>query len=564
MPERDPTDHDHPAAISDQEDGYLQFLAAMQATFDHEAQRLADPLLTVDTTGLFELFRDSLPTARRQHYTCNACRRWFRDHAGIVVVDELGALRSAVWPRVPREAAGESRSPLAAAAVNLRYVIEGRPVVGVHRCSDPIWGEPSAGGWSHFHLRPPPARVHRHPVESAAQWAARVREDRETLERGLREFDEATCRRAARMLEDGALYRSEKASAAARWLCDLHERRRRVEGAERVNAVTWAAAASAPAGWCHVRSGMIGTLLEDLASGMDDEGVARRWAEKMDPTRYQRPQAPPRAGNVEAAERLVERLGVAASLRRRFARLSDPEVEFAWRPAGEPTQSATSPTMTQDPGVFAEVARGARRGGPRPETTPAPVTMTWEKFARVVVPDAASMELLTPTGRAGFTALVTAADFAAPPVLQWDREGARNPVSWYCYAGGSVASEWGLPAGAWVEVTGLCVSPPHWRNQGSPNHAKGVVVLLRGARDEKAVRGHVGGGLFSENLRSELHAVRSTIEAHARSARVEGAERDDLCCGLAAQAGSAAWRDLLLRVRRRDGSTTVVRLDRWD
>lgn len=53
---------------------------------------------------------------------------------------------------------------------------------------------------------------------------------------------------------------------------------------------------------------MIGTLLDDIASGMSFDSVSRRFAEKMHPLQYQRPQAAPSAGNIAQAEKIVEKL----------------------------------------------------------------------------------------------------------------------------------------------------------------------------------------------------------------------------------------------------------------
>jgi hypothetical protein len=54
--------------------------------------------------------------------------------------------------------------------------------------------------------------------------------------------------------------------------------------------------------------------------------------------------------------------------------------------------------------------------------------MTWEKFARTMLPEALSIEAQVPAGPERFMALVTAANADAPPILQWDAEERRNPT----------------------------------------------------------------------------------------------------------------------------------------
>src|SRR2546425_8355197 len=83
---------------------------------------------------------------------------------------------------------------------------------------------------------------------------------------------------------------------------------------------------------------MFGTLLEDISNGLPLPEVSKRFAEKMHPLRYQRPQAAPSEGQLAQAEKIVAQLGAAGSLARRFARLE--EVETIWTP--KPTRKKSS------------------------------------------------------------------------------------------------------------------------------------------------------------------------------------------------------------------------------
>jgi hypothetical protein len=53
---------------------------------------------------------------------------------------------------------------------------------------------------------------------------------------------------------------------------------------------------------------MIGTLLEDIEEGLDFGDVSRKFASKMHPLQYQRPQAAPSVGNIEESEKIVAKL----------------------------------------------------------------------------------------------------------------------------------------------------------------------------------------------------------------------------------------------------------------
>jgi hypothetical protein len=152
--------------------------------------------------------------------------------------------------------------------------------------------------------------------------------------------------------------------------------------------------------------------------------------------------------------------------------------------------------------------------------------------------------------------LTTAAIADAPPILKWDREDERNPVGWYVYNGGSVASQWRLVGGQWSKINAISSLPSMWGSRPMPFLAEGVVLVLDGAADTKSGSGNA---LFPECLRDELHGARSTIEAYSRSAEL--AERAEAsACGYNIQKSAA---DCTLRAFAA-GAWTSYRIDRWD
>ena len=164
---------------------------------------------------------------------------------------------------------------------------------------------------------------------------------------------------------------------------------------------------------------------------------------------YQRPKAAPSAGTLAEAERVVAAMGLAPSLERRFARLD--EVQASWMPKAAASARG---------GVFGHLLPKERVGGPALEMPD--VTITWEKFARTVLPEARRMDAFVGTGKLPLIALVTAEHADAPPILRWDRPDLRNAVSWFCYPGGSRAEDWGLAPGTWHPVTAVVPLPTLW------------------------------------------------------------------------------------------------------
>jgi hypothetical protein len=397
-------------------DEYAGLLTALRCRFAAHAE---GPLFFTGAAGLWSCFLEHLPPAMRPQYACNACRRFVERFGALASVDETGRLTSALW--------ADGAPPTFARAVNeMAALVAGADVVGVFVPAATVLGTPAspptAAGkvWTHFAVEVP--RAHAHPLLTAGQVMAERREDRHLLARGLAEFSPELVERAHALLTSGTLYRSDKCVGVAAWLLALHRALAAVGSPRRREALLWRAAATAPAGYAHVRGGMIGTLLEDLAAGLDVATVKRRFDEKMAPDQYMRAQVAPTAGNVAQAERAIAALKAAGALDRRYARLADVPT-FLWRPRDARPAG----------GVFGHLATKAK--GPADRLAVPPQTMTWEKFARTVLPDALAIEAQAPASPERFMALVTAANPDAPPILQWDAEGRRNPVSWYYHAG---------------------------------------------------------------------------------------------------------------------------------
>jgi hypothetical protein len=535
---------------SEDDRAYDDLLHLMQARFETVTEGGKRPLFTTDATGLFEAYLSALPSANRQYHTCHCCRHFIERFGGLVVIEDDGVARTALW-----DAVGVP-SYYRPGVEAMSRLVRKAAVTGVFLSSETLWGVPEspknakhggAGTWSHFHVTPPRAMVYRSRFDllTAGQAMAAKREDRGTVARALGEFDLATVSTAVKILRSDALYRSEKVLGAGEWLLKLHEAQANAKGKPARENVLWLAIATAPAGFCHPRSSMIGTLLEDIAAGKGFDDVARSFAAKMHPLQYQRPQAAPTAGAIAAAEKLVEQMGIAPALRRRFARVE--EIEALWRPAAESTPVEPSG------GVFGHLTPKGKM--PARELELPATTMTWEKFQRTVLPEAKRIEFYAPH-RGNYVALLTASVSDSPPILQWDRDEQRNPFSLYVWHGGSMASQWKLSSG-WTTVTAISSRPSHWHGRVSPNHNEGAIFVLSGARDTRKA----GLALFPETLRGELHAVRSVIEAHSRSGDLEGAEEAS-ACGYLADKGRS-WDDVRLRVTTGDGRREY-RLDRWD
>ena len=512
---------------------YAALLSGVRARFARAAEMGGGRWFTTDAAGLYDLYLSQLP-GERQIHTCAACRRFIETFGALATLTDKGAIEPALWREtdVP---------PFYQPAIRALAEAVGRAsVTGPFLTRATTWGKPLTGFWAHLAVEQAAPMPGLGRLLTPSQTMAAQREDFRTVATALEAFSPTLLHEALRVLKTDSVHMSERFVGPVQWLLDLHENRRRAKGAARDN-VLWRAVASAPAGYCHPRASVIGSLLEDIASGAPFPDIRARFNAKVAPLAYQRPQAPPTAGNIARAEQIVEQLGIGPSLERRFARLE--ELETLWRPAAPEARSMG--------GVFRHLL-------PKPRTAALdlpPVTMTWIKFAATVLPGATRMELDVPD-KGPFIAFTTAVDPAAPPILKWDREGHRNPVAWYVYPNGSPASQWGLTAG-WREVTAVSALPTLWGDKPQPFLGEGAVLVLRGAVDN----GISGNALFPSCLHDDLHAVRATIEAYSGAAILHGRETAS-ACGFDIRKSSGAVNQGV-RVMS-EGRWTRYTIDRWD
>lgn len=504
-------------------------------------------LFTTDAQNLYALFLDHLSPDIRQTYQCHACRDFFNRYGGLVTIDALGQM-TPLWPMphlVP-EAFVE--------AVNaLRHWVLNARVTGVFLSPLATWGIPESPPtpqghvWTHLYVAAPVALRYPQSKLTAGQTMAEKREDHRLLGEAVGAYPLALAQQAVAFLETEQFYRDEKVLGVAQWFVALHESLAQTQHRQRRNALLWRAVASAPPGWCHLKTTMIGTLFDDMASGLSFAECTRNFAAKMHPLRYQRPQAPPAEGALERAEQLVATLGVAQSLERRFATMADIQ-EFLWQPHSPASHSGAARK------VFAHL-----RPTPLQIVEAGRQAVTWRKFSEKVMPAAVSMRCFIPATRWAYVALVTATHAEAPPILQWDHPEQRNPVSWYFYREGATPERFNLQAGVWQEVQGIIRPPAFWGQGTHARHfSEGCIFLLRHARDLNSGQGIA---LLPEMLRAEYREIRAVIEAHSRTQTLSIPD-DPPVCGVGFQKGGM-W-DIDVAVITSGNVKTIYTIDRWD
>ena len=539
------------AIISEQSDRYHThaydlLVSKMQERFASFTK--GSPVFQTDAGyKLWDAYLNSFPVEDRQYHDCQACKSFIRRFGGLVVIKDDGSFKSAVWPK------DASIGDYYCSGVEaMRKLVKKAKVVGVFLSRETVFGTPEGGGWTHFAVYN--ANRYTNGVVTPGQKMAEKREDYKTVRRALDEFSIASLTTMMQVINSDQLYRAENVQGPGKWLYDLKVRLSNEKVTKVKTNLLWLAVATAPAGFCHPRSSMIGTLLEDISSGQFSfEAIQSRFAQKMHPLNYKRPQAPPKDGNIAVAEKMVEKLGIKSSLRRRRAHEGDIK-ERLWQP-----KPVTNSEVADGSSTFGHL-RGARKDRDRSSAIKIPPTvMTWDKFQRTVIPNADKIELyMSPIQAYPIVGLLTATDPAAPPIIKWDNPERRNPVSWYVYVGHNSPKQWGLESDTYAEVSSIIPSPSGWggaKNEFSDN----VVLVINSAKDTRTPQ----LCLFPEIINSELHGIRSVIEAHSQSSSPDPIEQDQVCgLMLRKETANAAW-NYVLRVTS-NGTQQSYRLDRWD
>lgn len=518
--------------------GFDEYLARIKS---HVAEILSSGyrLFTTDATGLFDLYLSKIPKVDRQYHNCNACRTFFERFGGLVVLEGNGDLYSPIWaaPNCPK---------YYHKAISAVYeVVVKATVTGVFLSDKRVLGLPVTGKWTHYSIALPSSHVHTSKVKTPDQAMAEKLEDYKNVRRAVGEVSEDALQAVVTLLGAEALYRGEKILGPVKWLSERQQEAKTTKNRKTRDNLMWRAVAEAPAGFCHPRSSVAWSLIEDIASGLSVEDAKRKFTAKMQGDIYQRPQTAPSSGTIARAEVLFQQLGLAPALERRFARLE--EVELVWT-SSEPTHG------TKRGGVFAhlkakdstEVSKDLGTNSDK---------FTWEKFSRLILPETRKLEFHVPySGR--FVGMVTAVHPEAPPILKWDREDRRNPVSQYTYISETLPYQWNLNTGKWATVTGISSNPAHW--QDNTGHAEGEfrILILEGAKDS----GIRECALFPEIIRSDLHEVRSVIEAYSKRGQITG-YAEASACGYSVNKG---MKPIQLRVTNAQNQTMIYTVDRWD
>lgn len=508
----------------------LNELVQEQFKLHQDKQLYNTDVIDLDLTYL-DGFEDP---AERQYHNCNACKRFIRNFGTLVYINDEGEARSPFWdvdldyvPEEFRESVRRMKWRMSTARVTgVFYSAEAK--LGMAK----NWDPKSQHDWHHFNVILPPAAVYRAHLSTAGQAMAERRQEFQMLQRTIPKYSLDVLEQADALMQADSALRSSKFRTSLQKYTELIKSQRFTDNR------LWVIAATNP-GLARFGSSSVATLLDDIANGKSLEEAKRLFMKVIDPLNYQRAQAAPKIGNLQAAESVVAALGIAASLKRSVIEFSEVG-GLAWLPRQDRQTNANLD-------VFAGLAQPAVKREVKRLEGP---TMTWLKFANEVLPKAEAIFYEVKPAAKPYCMVTKATDGTAPVIYKWGHN-----FSWYRWAGGSKPTDFDLPEGREVVVRGIGTLPSSWSSPDTQR--QGAIIYLEGARDLDSDK--AGLGLYAECLIGELYNVRSSIEALSNAGTLTLAT--DPAAGLKITKGEAINIRLGVVV---GGIKTVYSIDRWD
>lgn len=287
--------------------------------------------VNVDTEELYNLYLDSFPAGtnkiyrERREYDCSCCRHFIRDMGNVVSIKN-GELHT-IWGINP---VPEEKYNVVADVLDT--YIKQKAISGVflskwERIGTPENREMLPTGeinrYEHFFVDLPEICIYKemygHTLDGDL---SQFRDIRNVFKRSLDEISRESVETVLELIAQNSLYKG------AEWKRQLTEFKKYQKEYEKLpdeqkELWTWEKSIAAGAVIGKIRNHSIGTLLVNIADGMDLDMAVRKYEQIVAPTNYKRPNAIFTKKMLEDAKKTITELGYMDSLQRRFATLDD-------------------------------------------------------------------------------------------------------------------------------------------------------------------------------------------------------------------------------------------------
>jgi hypothetical protein len=401
--------------------------------------------IEVDREKVYEIYLDGfVDEVERIGHTCNCCKSFLRQYAGIVSIKNNKVI--SIWD-IPLESVDELYRPsikgiqeyIHSLVVTNIFIAEGAHL-GTDKSPDPK----NNVVWEHFYAKTPDKFVHR-GSSSIDTKLGEARDNKNVLQRSLNELTLDACDTILGLIAQNSLYRGNEFKPMVKQFRDVKNIYNALPANEKDN-FCWDQSVKLSASICRIKNSSIGTLLSDLSEGVEIDRAVTSFERVVAPSNYKRPTALVTPGMIKAAQEKIQEMGFTESLNRRYANITDVSVNdllFVDR----------SSELTD---VFADMQKEVKLN---PKTFSKVEEISAEDFINKVVPTAKSIEVfLENVHLPNFVSMVAAQDPDAPSMFKW-----KNPMSW-SYTGGITDSIKERVKAAGGNVNGVLRTSLSWYN----------------------------------------------------------------------------------------------------
>ncbi len=410
--------------------------------------------VAIEPDLLWETYLNSFPAGanpifrERTEHDCQCCRQFIKKLGGVVAIDENYELVT-IWDAFAPEPYGLVSSILGelvrAAAIENVFLNDG-PTVGTKQNLQLLKSGETLT-FSHFYFN-----LHTRHVASKHLLGAKLADFKATHDvflRGLAEISIATIDTVLELIEANTLYRGAEFKAQLIKFRQLRNEIDLLDPASKDNFVWRQVMANLDV--VRLRNSVIGTLLVDLAEGMELEKAVRAFETKVAPANYKRPTALVTPKMIANAQGVIEDLGLASALARRFAAPVDVTINNLLY-----VNRIVDGWIDDITGAFEELKDETQVD---PNRLVPSATLSMNRFVAEVLPQAQRLEVLMENRfEPNLVSLVAPVNADAAPLFKWN-----NGFSW-AYNGNLTDSIKQRVKGAGGNVDGVLRCSLAWFN----------------------------------------------------------------------------------------------------
>lgn len=278
--------------------------------------------VNVDKDEIYKQYLDGFSPELRQEHTCNCCKSFLRQFAGIVAIVDNKVV--SIWDNLTIP------DKYKQSVKNLKTYIHSLPIHstffnGYKNCgTDKNLDVKDNIIWEHFYFE-----LDRKFVKSEASIASingTNTNNKNVFKRALDELTKESVELVLELIDQNSLYRGKEFENTLKSFQKLQKEYSKIKPAQRDN-FCWAKSLETSAVILSIRNSSIGTLLIDLSSGMELDTAVTRFEKVVAPTNYKRPVALVTSRMIEDAKKKLSELDLLDSLDRRYATSRDITVD---------------------------------------------------------------------------------------------------------------------------------------------------------------------------------------------------------------------------------------------